>query len=645
MPARASTTPPVHPVVGAVTDRIVERSASTRTAYLADLDAVAHGEHPRRAGLGCANQAHALAACSPGAKFELRRRERVQLGIVTSYNDMLSAHQPFATYPAVIKQAARGADALAQVAGGVPAMCDGITQGYPGMELSLFSREVVAMSTAIGLSHDVFDGTLLLGVCDKIVPGLLIGALHFGHLPTALIPAGPMGSGLSNLQKKRVRGRHAEGKASEDELFDAEAASYHSAGTCTFYGTANSNQMVVEVMGLHLPGTAFVAPNTPLREALTRATTQRVAALTRLGEEWLPIGRLVDERAIVNAVVALLATGGSTNHTMHLVAIAAAAGIDLRWDDIDALSAVVPLLARIYPNGPADVNHFHAAGGTSVLIGELLDAGLVHEDVDTLAGRGLSRYRHEAALDDEGGLVWMAAPSRSRDLDVLTGATEPFQPDGGLKMLLGSVGMGVIKVSALAANHLVTEAPARVFSDQAALTAAFQAGELDRDVVVVVRFQGPRANGMPELHKLVPALSVLLERGHRVALVTDGRMSGASGTVPAAIHVTPEAADGGPLARIRDGDVVRVDAGGGRLEALVDPSEMLNRPDAQPPRAVNTLGRGLFAPLRAMVGPADRGASIFAGPSDQLFPAGHRYEQPEPGTSGENVIENEELSA
>jgi phosphogluconate dehydratase len=599
-------------VVGAVTDRILERSRPARSAYLAGLDAVAHPAHPRRAGLGCANQAHAFAACGPGAKTELRRAERAQLGIVTAYNDLLSAHQPYAGYPAVIKQAARDAGALAQVAGGVPAMCDGITQGYPGMELSLFSREVIAMATAVALSHDVFDAALLLGVCDKIVPGLLIGALHFGHLPAALIPAGPMPSGLSNPAKKKVRGLHAEGQVSDAELLDAESASYHAPGTCTFFGTANSNQLVVEVMGLHLPGAAFVAPNTPLREALTRAATRRVAELTTLGGQWLPLGRQVDERAIVNAVVALLATGGSTNHTMHLVAIAAAAGIDLRWEDLDALSAVVPLLARIYPNGPADVNAFHAAGGTAVLIGSLLDAGLLHEDVATLAGTGLSRYRNEPQLDDDGALSWQPAPDESRDGTVLTGAAAPFLPDGGLKLVRGSLGTGVVKVSAIARADLVTEAPARVFDEQAAFAAAFAAGELDRDVVVVVRFQGPRANGMPELHKLVPALSVLLQRGHRVALVTDGRMSGASGTVPAAIHVTPEAADGGPLARVRDGDRIRVDAGGGRLDVLVEAAELRAREPAAVPPPGTTLGRALFEPMRRLVGPADRGASIFS---------------------------------
>jgi phosphogluconate dehydratase len=599
--------PETHPSVAAVTDRITARSAPSRTAYLDRIDAVAVADQPRRAGLGCANQAHGFAACDPATKLELRRGPRAQLGIVTAYNDMLSAHQPYASYPDLIKRAARAAGAVAQVAGGVPAMCDGITQGHAGMELSLLSRDVIALSTAVALAHDVFDGAVLLGVCDKIVPGLLIGALQFGHLPMALVPAGPMGSGLSNPAKKQVRIRHAEGLAGSEELMDAEAASYHSPGTCTFFGTANSNQLVVEVMGLHVPGAAFVAPNTPLRDALTAATVGRVAALTRLGTDWLPLGRVVDERAVVNAVVALLATGGSTNHTMHLVAMAAAAGIALTWDDIDELSTTVPLLARIYPNGPEDVNAFHAAGGTSTLIGELLDAGLLHEDVHTLMGRGLSRYRLRPDLDGD-ELRWVPAPAADPHSAVLRPATHAFQPDGGLKLVSGNLGRAVVKVSAVADEQRVVEAPARVFDSQAAFTTAFEAGELHRDVVVVVRFQGPQANGMPELHKLVPALSALLARGHRVALVTDGRMSGASGTVPAAIHVTPEAQAGGPLARVRDGDVLRVDSVLGRLDAFtdLDASE-----PADPPAGESDLGRGLFAPLRGLLGPADRGASVF----------------------------------
>ena len=575
------------------------------------LDAEAHGDHPRRAGLGCANQAHGFAACGPEQKVALRGRERAQLAIISAYNDMLSAHQPFEAYPEIIRRAAQRSGGVAQVAGGVPAMCDGITQGYPGMELSLFSRDVVAMATAVGLSHDVFDGVVMLGVCDKIVPGLLIGALQFGHLPAALIPAGPMSSGLPNSEKKRLRNLYAEGKIDREALLDAEAASYHGAGTCTFYGTANSNQLVVEVMGLHLPGTAFVPPDSALRPALVEATAQRVLQLTRLGEEWTPLGHLVDEKAIVNAVVGLLATGGSTNHTMHLVAIAAAAGITLTWADIDELSRVVPLVARMYPNGKADINHFHAAGGTPFLIGALLDAGLLHEDVRTLAGDGLSRYRHEPTLDDAGTLCWRPAPEVSGDESVLRSAADPFQPDGGIRILDGTIGRAVIKVSALDPAHLRIDAPARVFDDQPGFVRAFEAGELDRDVVVVMRFQGPKANGMPELHKLIPALSVLLQRGHRVALVTDGRMSGASGTVPAAIHVTPEAADGGPLARIADGDRIVVDCVERTVDVLVDPAVLLDRAAATAPASQASFGRRLFTSFRERVGTADAGASVF----------------------------------
>jgi phosphogluconate dehydratase len=611
LPARTGSTVPVHQVVAAVTERIAARSAAGRLSYLNLISAESHSEHPRRASLGCANQAHGFAACGPADKLTLRARTQAQLGIVTAYNDMLSAHQPFEDYPAVIRRAALDVGAVAQVAGGVPAMCDGITQGYPGMELSLFSRDVVAMATAVGLSHDVFDATVLLGVCDKIVPGLLIGALQFGHLPAALIPAGPMSSGLANNEKKRLRNLYAEGKLDREALLDAEAASYHGAGTCTFYGTANSNQLVVEVMGLHLPGTAFVPPDSPLRAALTGATAQRVLELTTLGPEWTPLGQQIDEKAVVNAVVGLLATGGSTNHTMHLVAIAAAAGLRLTWSDIDELSAVVPLLARMYPNGSADVNHFHAAGGTSFLIGALLDAGLLHEDVLTLAGPGLSRYRHRPLLGAHGELTWELLPAESGDPAVLRPASDPFAPDGGLKILDGTLGRGVIKVSALSDEHRIIEAPARVFDDQASFVAAFEQGELDRDVVVVLRFQGPKANGMPELHKLIPALSVLLQRGHRVGLVTDGRMSGASGTVPAAIHITPEAADGGPLSRLADGDRIRLDSVHGRVDVLIDIAELLDRPVSWAPESGTSLGRRLFASFRAGVGPADEGASVF----------------------------------
>jgi len=611
MPARLPNPTPLHPLLDQITARITARSAETRSAYLDMMSAVAHAEHPRRSSLGCANQAHGFATCGPLEKLALRGHEVRQIGIVTSYNDMLSAHQPYETYPTIIKEAARGVGALAQVAGGVPAMCDGITQGYAGMELSLFSREVVAMATAVGLAHDVFDAAVLLGVCDKIVPGLLIGALQFGHLPVALIPAGPMGSGMPNGEKKRLRNLYAEGKVDRETLLDAEEASYHSAGTCTFYGTANTNQLVVEVMGLHLPGAAFVPPDSALRTALTKAATHRLAELSSLGEEWTPLGLVVNEKTVVNAVVALLASGGSTNHTMHLVAIAAAAGIQLSWTDIDELSSVVPLLARIYPNGVADVNHFHAAGGTSLLIAELLDGGLLHDDVRTLAGHGLSRYRHEPVLGDDGVLGWRPAAAATGDSSVLRPVNEPFQADGGIRVVRGSLGEAVVKVSSISDEHRVIEAPVRVFDSQAAFSTAFESGELDRDVVVVVRFQGPKANGMPELHKLIPALSVLLQRGHRVAIVTDGRMSGASGTVPAAIHVTPEAAEGGPLAYLWDGDLIRLDSHAGTLELLVAHGELRSRRHAIAPPTPTTLGRGLFAGMRSLVGPANTGATVF----------------------------------
>ncbi|CRK57375.1 Phosphogluconate dehydratase [Alloactinosynnema sp. L-07] len=594
----------------AVTDRIIARSADSRGAYLERMrKAAATG--PARSSLGCANLAHGFAACSPGEKLGLRAAVKPNIAIVSSYNDMLSAHQPFAEYPNQLKAAVAGAGGVAQFAGGVPAMCDGITQGRAGMELSLFSRDLIAMSTAIALSHDMFDGMLLLGVCDKIVPGLVIGALAFGHLPAVLVPAGPMASGLPNAEKSRVRQLHAEGKIGREDLLAAESASYHSAGTCTFYGTANSNQLLMEVMGLHLPGASFVNPGTPLREALTAEAGRRVTGLTALGENYTPVGEVVDERAVVNGVVALLATGGSTNHTMHLVAMAAAAGIDLRWDDFSALSAIVPSLTRIYPNGTADVNHFHAAGGTATLIGDLLDSGLLHPDVRTVAGLYDERYREEPTFDD-GVLVWRPGPRDSLDKTVLRGVSDPFAPDGGLRMLSGGLGRAVIKVSAVQPEHRVVRAPARVFDDQNEFLAAFEAGALSGDFVAVLRFQGPMANGMPELHKLTPALGVLQDRGDKVALVTDGRMSGASGKVPAAIHLTPEAAAGGPLARVRDGDLIVVDAESGSVDILVDPLDFAARTPDQQRCAVHTgTGRELFAPLRAAVGPADRGASVF----------------------------------
>ncbi len=601
-----------HPVVVDVTARIAERSAQTRHAYLERMRSLVR-QDVRRAALPCANLAHGFAACAPEDKLTLRIVDgpaKPNIAIVSAYNDLLSAHQPYETYPALLKAAVREAGGVAQFAGGVPAMCDGITQGRDGMELSLFSRDVIALATGVALAHDMFDGALLLGVCDKIVPGLLAGALAFGHLPALLVPAGPMTSGLPNTHKARVRQLFAEGKVGREELLEAEAASYHGPGTCTFYGTANSNQLLMEIMGLHLPGASFVNPGTPLRDALTREAARRVTELAaaRTGM----IGEIVDERAIVNGVVGLLATGGSTNHTLHLVAIAAAAGIRLTWQDFADLSAVVPLLARVYPNGSADVNHFHPAGGTAFLIGELLDAGLLHADALTVAGPGLDAYRREPYLRG-GVLAWRPGPEKSLDADVLRPVADPFSPDGGLRMLRGNLGEAVIKISSVKPEHHVIEAPARVFTTQADFLAAFGRGELDRDTVVVVRYQGPRANGMPELHKLVPSLGVLLDRGHRVALLTDGRMSGASGKVPAAIHLTPEAAAGGPLARVRDGDVIRLDARAGTLEVLVPAEELAVREPAPAPAgewAGN--GRDLFRAFRRLVGPADTGATIFA---------------------------------
>ncbi|MBS1881946.1 MAG: phosphogluconate dehydratase [Actinobacteria bacterium] len=603
----------LHPALEEVTAELAARSRSTRAAYLERL-AASSAAGPARGAAGCSNRAHSMAACDPDERAVLGGERGPGIAIVTSYNDMLSAHQPFATYPTVLRRAVMKAGGVAQVAGGVPAMCDGITQGRAGMELSLFSREVVAMATAIGLAHDTFDGALLLGVCDKIVPGLLIGALSFGHLPAILVPAGPMPSGLPNREKSRVRQLHAEGRVGAAELLAAESASYHAPGTCTFYGTANSNQILVEAMGLQLPGAAFVNPGTALRGALSAAAGRRIVEIAAPGPEQAPIGEIVDERAVSNAVVALLATGGSTNHTMHLVAIAAAAGIELRWEDFAELSRHVPLLARIYPNGAADVNHFQAAGGTAFLFDQLLGAGLMHADVKTVAGPGLRRYTRVPGLDPTGRLVDAAVGGESAEPDVLRAAAAPFARDGGLRLLRGNLGRAVIKVSAVAPEHRALVAPARVFEDQEGLLAAFAAGELRGDLVAVVRGQGPRANGMPELHKLTPALGVLLDRGQRIALLTDGRMSGASGKVPAAIHCTPEAAAGGPLALVRDGDLVELDCDAGRLEAIgVDL-------DARAPAGVGAgpvgrtygVGRELFAGFRERVGPADAGASIFA---------------------------------
>lgn len=604
---------PLHPTVASVTARIVERSAAGRAEYLTRIRAAADAG-PARGRLACANLAHGFAAAEPEGKLALRGRSKPNVAIVSSYNDMLSAHQPYRDYPETLKKAIVRAGGIAQFAGGVPAMCDGITQGRDGMQLSLYSRDVIAMSAAIALSHDMFDGALMLGVCDKITPGLLIGALSFGHLPTVFVPAGPMTSGLPNSEKAKVRQLYAEGKVGREELLEAEAASYHSAGTCTFYGTANSNQLLMEVLGLHLPGSSFVNPGTPLREALTRAAGRRVTELTRQGGEPTPIGEIVDEKAVVNAVVALLASGGSTNHTMHLVAIARAAGITLTWDDMSDLSAVVPLISRMYPNGEADVNHFHAAGGMAFFVHTLLRAGLLHEDVRTVAGRGLSLYTHEPVLRGE-DLTWEEGPKRSLDLDVLRPADAPFSADGGLRMLSGPLGRSVVKTSAVKPEHRLVSAPAIVFDDQHDFLEAFGTGELDgRDFVAVVRYQGPAANGMPELHKLTPALGVLQDRGQRVAIVTDGRMSGASGKVPAAIHVTPEAALGGPLARVQDGDLITVDADGGVLDLHVDHESFSRRPvTGRAPQGAEWTGTGreLFAAFRATVGAADAGASVF----------------------------------
>ena len=603
----------MHPVVADVTSRLVERSRQTRAAYLTRTQ-VASEAGPGRGRLGCANLAHGFAAAEDHEKLALRGRTKPNLAIVTSYNDMLSAHQPFGDYPPALKRAAVRAGGIAQVAGGVPAMCDGITQGRAGMQLSLYSRDVIAMSTAVALSHDMFDGTLMLGVCDKIVPGMLIGALSFGHLPTVFVPSGPMASGLPNGEKARIRQLHAEGKVGREELLEAEAASYHSRGTCTFYGTANSNQLLMEVLGLHLPGASFVNPGTPLRAALTDAAAARAVAITRQGGEPTPIAEVVDEPAIVNACVALLASGGSTNHTLHLVAIARAAGIQLTWQDLSDLSAVVPLLCRIYPNGPADVNHFHAAGGIAFLIHTLLRAGLLHEDVRTVMGRGLSAYTTEPVLRGD-ALTWEEGPKRSLDLDVLRPADAPFAADGGLKVLTGPLGTAVLKTSAVRPEHQVVTAPALVFDDQADFLLAFGEGRLEgRDLVAVIRYQGPAANGMPELHKLTPALGVLQDRGHQVAIVTDGRMSGASGKVPAAIHVTPEAALGGPLCQVRDGDLITVDAHRGVLDLAADVALQERAPTGRAPTADEFAGTGreLFAAFRATVGPADQGASVFA---------------------------------
>ncbi|MXR36417.1 phosphogluconate dehydratase [Craterilacuibacter sinensis] len=605
----------LHPVVHRVTQRIQARSAATRQAYLAQLQKAAAQGKVARSELSCTNLAHGFAAMAPEPKIRLKQLDVPNLAIISAYNDMLSAHQPLQDFPAWIKEEALKAGATAQFAGGVPAMCDGVTQGMPGMELSLFSRDVIAQATAIALAHRMFDAALFLGVCDKIVPGLLIGALAFGHLPAVFVPAGPMTSGLANDDKAEVRKLFAQGLIGRDVLLESEAQSYHAPGTCTFYGTANSNQLMMEVMGLHLPGSAFVNPGTPLREALTRASAHAALAISAQSSRFTPLGEMVDERAIVNAIVGLLASGGSTNHTLHLVAIARAAGIAINWDDFSELSAVVPLLMRVYPNGKADINHFHAAGGMGFVIGELLDAGLLHADVTTILGQGLARHTQEPWLD-QGQLSWRDAPLHSRDESVLRPASQPFQTDGGLKLLTGRLGRAVIKVSAVSPERRRIRAPARVFHDQSSLLEAFQRGELEQDMVAVVRFQGPRANGMPELHQLTPALAVLQDRGFQVALITDGRMSGASGKVPAAIHVTPEASAGGPLARVRDGDIIVLDADQGILEIELAEDAWATRTAEPADLAHNDYGSGreLFAGLRHLADEAEKGAATFCHP-------------------------------
>jgi phosphogluconate dehydratase len=600
----------LHKQIAIVTERIIERSANLRSDYLRRLQED-FNNRPERGKLSCGNLAHGFAACGEEDKNSLRMVEAANIGIVTAYNDMLSAHQPYATYPDKIKQAMREMGCTAQVAGGVPAMCDGVTQGQDGMELSLLSRDIIAQATAVSLSHQMFDGVLALGICDKIVPGLLMGALSFGYLPTLFVPAGPMESGLPNKEKQRIRQLYAQGKVGRDELLKAESESYHSHGTCTFYGTANSNQVVLEALGLQLPGSSFVNPDNPLRDRLTKEAAYQVARITALGGDYRPIGKVVDERAIVNGTVALLASGGSTNHSMHLVAMARAAGILLNWDDISDLSATVPLLAKIYPNGQADVNHFHAAGGTSCMFRQLLDAGYMHADAQTVWGESFSDFVQEPTLADSGDLVWKQSPTTPLDTEVLSTTEKPFSSEGGLRLLQGNLGRGVIKVSAVAKENQIVEAPAVVIDCQDHLEPLFKSGQLDKDCVVVVRYQGPKALGMPELHKLTPFLGSLQDRGFSVALVTDGRMSGASGKVPAAIHLVPEAANGGLLGKVKDGDLIRLNAVTGELSFVGDMAELESRPIApQPTAGQRGCGRELFAVNRHNISDAEQGASF-----------------------------------
>ena len=596
-----------------ITDRIKERSSESRKLYLSRIER--DGEKKaRRGNLSCGNLAHGFAACSDSDKNKLKLLDSGNLGIVTAYNDMLSAHQPYENYPTIIKRAAREMGFTAQVAGGVPAMCDGVTQGQVGMELSLFSRDTIAQSTAIALSHQMFDGVVALGICDKIVPGILMGVLRFGYLPTIFVPAGPMRSGLENKEKQRIRQLYAEDKVTREELLNAEAKSYHSAGTCTFYGTANSNQVVLEALGLQLPGSSFVNPDDPMRELLTEYACHQICRITSMGSDYRPAGKIIDERSIVNALVAVLASGGSTNHTMHIIAIALSAGIIINWDDISDLSAEVPLLAKIYPNGNADINHFHAAGGTGFLFSQLLDKGLMHGQAGTVWGNNFSDYTKESYIKGS-QINWRQAPNASLDESVLAPINKSFSKEGGIKLLKGNLGRSIIKVSAVTKDNMIIEAPAVVIDDQRKLLPMFKSGELDRDCIVVVRYQGPKANGMPELHKLTPYLGVLQDRGYSVALVTDGRMSGASGKVPAAIHVTPEAVEGGLLSKLRDGDLIRLDAIRGVLECC-EKEEILKRREITPPYSHSDegCGREFFAVCRDNVSGAEQGASfLFAG--------------------------------
>lgn len=603
---------PLQDSVRRVTDRIRERSHQSRTQYLKFIEQQFQ-QRPARAAMGCTNLAHGFAACGGGEKELLIDTSRTaNIAIISAYNDMLSAHQPFEHFPPIIKQEVARHGAVAQFAGGVPAMCDGITQGMDGMELSLFSRDVIAMSTAVGLSHSMFDAALYLGVCDKIVPGLFIGALRFGHLPAIFVPAGPMPSGISNSDKAKTRQLYAEGKATRQQLLESEAQSYHSPGTCTFYGTANSNQMLMEIMGLHMPSSAFYNPQLPIRDELTKAAAKRITEITALGPNFLPVGKLVDERTIVNGIIGLLTTGGSTNLTIHLVAMAKAAGIQINWDDFSDLSAVIPLLARVYPNGSADVNHFHAAGGMAYLIQELLRGGLLHADVQTVVGEGIEHYTQEPFFED-GRLSWKAGASQSHDPKILSTIEAPFSTDGGVKLLHGNLGRSVIKTSAVPEDKRYVKAPAIVFHSQQEMQDAFKAGLLEKDFIAVVKYQGPKANGMPELHKLTPPLGILQDRGFKVALVTDGRMSGASGKVPAAIHITPECLSGGPLARVETGDLIELDANHGTLQLLVDDEILASRQVSVPDLSHNDLGCGreLFGAMRANAEGAEQGASTF----------------------------------